>query len=239
VLHCRLFPSTGPHLYPSGGPGDIEDVLTEEEAIAAMRAGDPCGLDIILCLHQVEAVRIAFAVTGERAAAEDATSDAFLKAYDHIQQFDTARPFKPWLLRIVVNEAKKTMRRFSRTITGPDAQEVVDAQSAPADQRPDIVAEQGELRELVMEAMANLSPTDRAVLALRYYADLDERAIADTIGCSLNAAKIRLVRVRRRFRKHLLAGSPAIRVYLHGRSVRDHLEEDGGTVMGGSAWQEP
>ena len=75
----------------------------ERAAVDVLRRGDIAGLEILVRLHQVRAVRAAYLVTRDRALAEEVVQEAFVRAYDRIDQFDPGRPFAPWLLRSVVN----------------------------------------------------------------------------------------------------------------------------------------
>jgi RNA polymerase sigma-70 factor, ECF subfamily len=77
----------------------------EREAVAALQRGDVAGLGTLVRLHQVRALRTAYAITGDQTSAEDAVADAFVLVYEHIAQFDPARPFAPWFYRIVANRA--------------------------------------------------------------------------------------------------------------------------------------
>src|SRR4051794_10135971 len=75
----------------------------EYEALARLRDGDIGGLEALVRLYQVRAVRAAYLVVRDRALAEDVAQGAFLRVYQRIAQLDPARPFAPWFFRIVVN----------------------------------------------------------------------------------------------------------------------------------------
>lgn len=209
-------------MYPGGHLADIRDVMTEAEAeaIGALRAHDPRGLDLLLPVYEVRATRIARAITGQLDEAKDAASEAFLKAYDHIDQYDPTRPFAPWFIRIVVNQALKTAQRSSRIVTGPGAEEVLEYLHARLDADPAIAIETTELGQIVASALDQLSPKDRAVIVLRYYEDLDERGVAEALGWNLGVVKIRLVRARRRLRDILMVRHEDLRAYLKWETGR-------------------
>jgi RNA polymerase sigma-70 factor (ECF subfamily) len=180
-------------------------MLTEEEAIAAMRRGDPCGLETVIALHQVLAIRAAMAITRDLEAAKDAAQAALLLAYDRIDQFDPLRgTFKQWFLGIVVNEARKGLRRWSSKVDmGSAAQVMLNACRASPNLDPATMAEKSELSRIMRQALDQLSVKDRAVIVLYYYADLDQKGVARALGWPLGAVKIRLLRARRRMRKNL------------------------------------
>src|SRR5690349_20827357 len=88
--------------------------MEEQQAIARLKQGDLGGLEALVKQYQALAVHAAFLIVAERALAEDIVQSAFLKAADRIQQFDAQRPFRPWFLRMVVNESIKAARRGQR-----------------------------------------------------------------------------------------------------------------------------
>ena len=83
-----------------------------------MRAGrgDHAAYSALVEAHRDIAFRVAYLVTGAAADAEDATQDAFVKAFRQIRRFDPDRPFRPWLLRIVGNEARNRRRSEARRL---------------------------------------------------------------------------------------------------------------------------
>ena len=91
--------------------------MEEAEAIARLKQGDISGLETLVCRFQVQAVRTAFLITRDRALAEDIVQAAFVRAYECIELFDAGRPFGPWFLRMVVNDAIKTAARRERHVS--------------------------------------------------------------------------------------------------------------------------
>jgi RNA polymerase sigma factor (sigma-70 family) len=81
--------------------------VTEQDAVALCRTGDPAGLATLVELHQADAVRLAALITRDRQLAEDVAADAFLLAFRRIGSFDPARPFRPWFRRVVATTALK------------------------------------------------------------------------------------------------------------------------------------
>ena len=81
--------------------------MEEQKAIARLKRGDISGLEALVRKYQVQAVRAAYLIIRDRALAEDIVQAAFLRAYERIGQFDAGRPFGPWFLRSVVNDAVK------------------------------------------------------------------------------------------------------------------------------------
>ncbi|HMA33873.1 MAG TPA: sigma factor, partial [Chloroflexia bacterium] len=103
--------------------------MEEAETIARLRRGDIGGLEGLVRCYQAQAVGAAFLVCRDAAQAEDIVQAAFIRAYERIGQFDAARPFGPWFLRSVVNDALKAVaRRERRAPLAPDG-----ADGAPLD----------------------------------------------------------------------------------------------------------
>lgn len=173
-------------------------------AIADIKRGDIAGLERLVQLYQLPALRAAYAVTGDHQAAEDIVADAFLVVYDRIAQYDERRAFAPWFFRIVVNASLKVAQRTSRT-TGWDS--VAEGEQEHWRHQPSSDPEEAaishETRSVVGAAIRLLPPRQRAVLVLRYYLDMEEAAIATTLGCPLGTVKWRLHAARERLRRSL------------------------------------
>jgi RNA polymerase sigma-70 factor (ECF subfamily) len=188
---------------------------SEAEAIDALRLGDQRGLGPLLNRYQHRSVGIAFTITGELESARDAVSDSFERLPGVIRLYDPARPFAPWFFRIVTRQAITIAKRQSRFVTGPQAEDVLSSRRAGEDEDPEALAEKRELGRLLASVLAELSPEDRAVIALRYYSDLTERDVAAVVGSTVQAVHIRLSRARRRFRD-LLCRRKEFEHYLEG-----------------------
>ena len=80
--------------------------IAEESLLTRAREGDVRAYEELVERHQGTAFRVAWLITRFRADAEEAAQDAFLKAYRSLGGFRAGAPFRPWLLRIVANEAR-------------------------------------------------------------------------------------------------------------------------------------
>ena len=180
--------------------------MEEAEAIARLKQGNIGGLEVLVRKYQVQAVRAAFLITHDRALAEDVVQEAFVRAYERIEQFDTGRPFGPWFLRSVVNDAIKAASRRERWVSleASDRPETVLADLL-ADPNPGPVdlAEAADIRQAVWEALSTLPPTQRAATVLRYYLGLSEAEMAEELACPPGTVKWRLHAARKRLRELL------------------------------------
>jgi RNA polymerase sigma-70 factor (ECF subfamily) len=178
--------------------------MDESEAVSRLKQGDVGGLAELVERYQLPALRAAYLITRDRSLAEDVAQTAFLRAYDRIDQFDAARPFGPWFLRSVVNDAVKVARRRGRSVAleafCPDrdsapADWLVDPTPGPAD-----LADQSETSETVWGALARLTPQQRAVIVLRYFLELSEADMAEQLVVPRGTVKRRLHTARERLR---------------------------------------
>jgi RNA polymerase sigma factor (sigma-70 family) len=145
--------------------------------------------------HERVAYRVAAAITGGSADAEEAMQNAFVKAYRSLHRFRSGAPFRPWLLKIVVREAHNVLRAERRHARlGARAAE----QHRPEVAGPDEALIAREEVETVLGALARLPRSDRVALALRYFAELPDKDAATLLGTTAQAYRVRLVRARRR-----------------------------------------
>ncbi len=169
--------------------------MTEREAIARLKGGDIGGLETLVKIYQVKAVRAAYLITRDWPAAEDIVQMAFLQVYERIQQFDSDRPFGPWFLRSVVNRAITTASRSSRLVA-LDESDRSDVDVLTAADLADTVA----MREIIQSALEKLSPEQRAAIVLHYYLGLSEDEMAHEMICPRGTVKWRLHAARKRLR---------------------------------------
>jgi RNA polymerase sigma-70 factor, ECF subfamily len=176
-----------------GRPPD--DVALAERA----RRGDERAFEELMRMYQGIAFRAAYLLTGSAADAEDAVQTGFIKAWAALPRFRTGSPFKPWLLRIVANEAhnrrRSTGRRAELRLRATAAQPRGDA--APS---PEGAALGREERELLLRAIERLEERDRDVLTCRYFLELSEKETASALGVRRGTVKSRTARALARLR---------------------------------------
>ena len=183
-------------------PDDLDDA----DAIAALKRGEVSGLEALVQRYQLRAIRAAALIVRDRALAEDLVQTAFLRAYDRIGQFDAGRPFGPWFLRSVVNDAIKAAARQMRQVS-LDAPATEDAEGATlaellADDAPgpESAVEASELKAAVWQALGRLSPAERGAIVQRYYLDRSARELAAETRTPPGTLKWRLHPARERLR---------------------------------------
>jgi RNA polymerase sigma factor (sigma-70 family) len=178
----------------------LDDIALVERA----RNGDVNAYEELVQHYQQLAFRVAYQVTGDAADAEDAAQEAFVNAYYALGRFRPGAPFKPWLCRIVANEARN--RRTSAQRRTVLAQRALVAQSSgDSAQSPEDAAEAGEFRSTIVAAMRRLREDDRLILAYRLFFDLSEAEMAEALDCPRGTVKSRLSRALTRLRAVLPA----------------------------------
>jgi RNA polymerase sigma-70 factor (ECF subfamily) len=148
--------------------------------------------------------RTACLILGNRADAEEAVQDAFLRAWRFRDSLSAVPSIKPWLYRVVVNACYSKLRTEVPHRDRRASDEPLGV-LPEGGEGPETRAEQGEVADTVLAALARLPVSLRVPVVLRYYADLSERNIALAIGRRPGTVKSRLHEARRR-----LAADPAL-----------------------------
>ena len=172
--------------------------LEDSELVEQARKGDVAAYEELVRRHRDLAYRTAYVVAGS-ADAEDATQEAFIKAYYALDRFRAGSPFRPWLLRIVANEAINR-RRSARRQAGLALRSAEGRPPDDAVPSPEGAALAQELQHELVAAVSELAPEDRLVIAYRYWFDLSEAEMAQALGCPRGTVKSRLSRALRRLR---------------------------------------
>jgi RNA polymerase sigma-70 factor (ECF subfamily) len=170
--------------------------------VALARAGDAAAFERLVSATHAETFTLAFRLTGCPEDARDVTQEAYLRAYRGLAEFRGDARFSTWMYRITANVASTYLgrRRRHRHDELPDAGDVADTR---LDVDPALVADAGDLRDRVVAALEDLPPKLRAVVVLRDVYEMPHDDIAEELGISVAAAKVRLHRARHRLRSEL------------------------------------
>lgn len=175
--------------------------MEEGQAITLLKEGDLAGLEELVRRHQVDVVHTAYLIVGDRSMAEDIAQASFLKGAERIHQFKDGRPFRPWILRIVTNDAIKVSLKARKHLSLDAAQELDESLTWLRDTTPgpEELAATAENRQMIWEALQQLTPKQRAAIVMRYFLEMRDREIAQeldrplsSIKWSIHAAKERL-----------------------------------------------
>jgi RNA polymerase sigma-70 factor (ECF subfamily) len=180
----------------------VPDTPTTDDDVLVRRArsGDRAAFGALVRLHQAAALRVAalYAPAGE---AEDAVQDGFVKAHRALRRFELGRPFRPWLLAIVVNDARDRARAARR------ASHLVDRAAALAPPAGVVTPEEDALARIgagpLAAAVAVLGEDEQRAIVLRHVLDLSEEETAAVLGCAVGTVKSRTSRGLARLRATL------------------------------------
>jgi len=180
--------------------------LEEAELIERARRGEVMAYEELVRRHQDVAVRTAHLIAPD-GDAEDACQEAFLKAHAALGRFRSGSPFRPWLLRIVANEARNRRRSAGRR-TGLVLRAAEDRPSNDAAPSPESAVLAHESRTALLAAVNRLRDEDREVIGARYFLELSESETADALRIPRGTVKSRLSRALSRLRDTMAAAEP-------------------------------
>lgn len=177
---------------------------SEAAVIARVRAGEAEAYAQLVRAHTGIALRVAVAF-GAGADAEDAVQSAFFKAYQALGKFRDGAAFRPWLLRIVVNETRNTVRSAgrARAVAGREAGFHGPDPLIPESADPAAATLAQERRSLLTAALDRLSEEQRQVVTYRYLLEMDEAETALALGWPKGTVKSRLNRALKKLEKEL------------------------------------
>jgi RNA polymerase sigma factor (sigma-70 family) len=167
-----------------------------EGLVSLAVGGDEAAFAAIVRRHHQDMVRVSFVVTGDYELAEDATAAAWPIVWRRLGSLREPSRLQPWLCSVAANEARQVVRRQHRravreiAVTG----DVGDSASDPQLHATDID---------LANALARLTPDDRALVALRYVAGLNSTELSRFFRLSPSGTRARLQRLLDRLRKEL------------------------------------
>jgi RNA polymerase sigma-70 factor (ECF subfamily) len=183
--------------------------LDEAVVVAQAREGDVRAFSELVRRYEGKIFRLAQHVTQNREDAEDVLQETFMKAYEHLDQFQGNSKFYTWIVRIAVNQAlmklrrRKTDRSVSLDETIDTGEDTVVREIAAWDENPEDRYSREELGEILDTAVQSLDPPYRSVFQLRDIDELSTEETADALGLSVPAVKSRLLRARLQLREKL------------------------------------
>jgi RNA polymerase sigma-70 factor (ECF subfamily) len=176
--------------------------LAENELVERARRGDEHAYEELVRAYQGIAFRLAYVVAGSAADAEEAAQEGFVKAHRALSRFRVGAPFRPWLLRIVANEARNRRRSAGRrwALAARAAEEGPSGGAAPSPEGTLLARED---RERLLAAVNDLREEERLVISCRYFLELSEEETAATLGIRRGTVKSRSSRALARLREEL------------------------------------
>jgi RNA polymerase sigma-70 factor (ECF subfamily) len=181
--------------------------MTDHPLLTAARRGNLDAFNELLALYQNRAYTLAYRLIGETDPAADATQEAFISAYHHLNQFQggSIEQFSAWLMRIVTNTCYNELRRRKRhpqlSLDTPESE----ARFASPAESPEQAAQRSELNSAIQACLNDLPADQRQVIVLCDVQGYDYQQIAEHAQLSLGTVKSRISRARAKLRDCLLA----------------------------------
>ncbi len=185
------------------------DGFDEAAVVARAQTGGEEAFTELVNRYEGNIYRLARHITQNPEDAEDVLQETFLKAYEHLADFQGNSKFYTWLVRIAVNQAlmKLRKRKSDASVSLDDpydtGEENLVREIAVWEPNPEQTYSQEEIRSILERAVDSLPPTFRAVFALRDIEELSTEETAAILNLSVPAVKSRLLRARLRLREKL------------------------------------
>ena len=188
---------------PVGRPQAGGDGRTDRDLVYAARDGVTEAFDARFYRYRDGIFRLGLAITKDPSAADEIVIDTFARAHRALARLEPDDSLRPWLYRVAVNLSYN--RRPRKNVVLSSLDDAVDEALADEEGSPSNVAEQAELRRLVLGAVDELGPKHRLVVVLHYLNGLNLTEIAQVVDCPIGTVKSRLHYALRRLRTHLAA----------------------------------
>jgi RNA polymerase sigma-70 factor, ECF subfamily len=181
----------------------------DNELAALAAAGDARSFEAIMRRHNRLLFRTARSILKSDAETEDAVQEAYLSAWRALGQFRADAKLSTWLVRIVMNEALKRVRRrasnvvlFDPAASAPDSEPEARMEADP-DQQPDLIASRAEMRRVMEAHILHLPETFRTVFMLRAVEEMPVEEVATALGIPEATVRTRFFRARALLREAL------------------------------------
>jgi RNA polymerase sigma-70 factor (ECF subfamily) len=185
---------------------------TDQEIVDRVLNGDTALYEIIMRRYNQRLYRVTYAILRDASEAEDVIQDAYVRAWQHLDQFAGYAPFSTWLTRIAVHEALRRLRLRKRSqqfdYTEPDEEAFMDDRETSVPETsldPEQRASVAELGQFLEQAVLDLPEQYRAVIMLRDVEELTTAETAAALDLTEENVKVRLHRGRAMMRDRLFA----------------------------------
>lgn len=185
--------------------------LPDEQLMYAVAAGNEQAFEELLRRYETQVVTFCYAFMRNRDSAEDLAQETFLRVYRNAARYQPVAKFTTWLYKIAanlcINELKKGQLRSSRSLdepagSDPDGTRIIERLANKGD-APLTEAEKHEAQGLIERAISHLPDDQRTTLVMVEYHHMQYHEIADILGVTVSAIKMRVKRARETLRETL------------------------------------
>jgi RNA polymerase sigma-70 factor, ECF subfamily len=163
---------------------------SDEHLVEQLRAGSAGAFEELYHRYKRHVFTFCVKLTGDRALAEDATHDTFIKMYHNAETLTDPGHFRSWLFTVARNEVFKMLRKHHRNGT-------LVVESVWTDETPLTLTQEEDTKSIVTSCIASLKPEYREVLLLREYEGQSYEDIAAITGNTESSVKSRLFKARK------------------------------------------
>jgi len=171
---------------------------TDLDLLAKVRSGDPAAFERMYRLYYPRLTRFLQTLIRRPTLVEEVLNDTMMVVWARPESFHGASKLSTWIFSIAYRKAMKGLRQQDEAVEDKDAGRRVSLNAGP-----DESSGRARVRQLLVEAVAELSPAHRAVVDLTYFHELGYREIAAVVDCPVDTVKTRMFHARRHLRKKL------------------------------------
>ena len=171
---------------------------TDLDLLAKVRSGDRAAFERMYRLYHPRLTRFLQSLIRRPTLIEEALNDTMMVVWTRPDSFHGASKFSTWIFSIAYRKAMKALRQQDQAVEDKDAGRRFSPEAGP-----DESSGRARVRQLLIGAMAELSPAHRAVVDLTYFHELGYRDVAMVVDCPVDTVKTRMFHARRHLRKKL------------------------------------
>jgi len=178
---------------------NYSESTSNSELVRLSQLGDQTAFEQLVVRHQDLVFSLAFKLTGNKEMANDVAQEAFIRAWKAIDKFRGDSTFGTWIYRITVNSAW-TLRKKAKKHNTLNIDETYEPVIIDEKRDPELVAINSDLSSTLINALDKIPLDQRIIVELKNIEGRSHKEIADILGISVTAAKVRLHRAHQRLR---------------------------------------
>lgn len=199
----------------------------DAEIVERVRGGETALFELLIRRHNQRLYRIIRSIVRDDDLAEEVMQEAYVRAFEHLRQFEGRASFSTWLSRIAVNEALARLerrKRFEQRDFDLDGEEMP---LKTVSETPETSFGGVETRELLEKAILALPRDYRSILVMRDVEELTTSETASVLGLTEENVKVRLHRAHAMLRRHLtkVLGASSLSVFQFGAARCDRVTD--------------
>jgi len=178
---------------------NYSESTSNSELVRLSQLGDQSAFEQLVVRHQDLVFSLAFKLTGNKEMANDVAQEAFIRAWKAIDKFRGDSTFGTWIYRITVNSAW-TLRKKAKKHNTLNIDDTYEPVIIDEKRDPELVAINSDLSSTLIDALDKIPLDQRIIVELKNIEGRSHKEIADFLGISVTAAKVRLHRAHQRLR---------------------------------------